>query len=130
MYDAMNKVEDFHEAFNIPVSKECSFPDEDQRSLRRRLLVEEFNEYIAAEQADDMVEIADGLADLIYIACGTALSYGIPLASVFSRVHTSNMAKLGPDGKPVVRADGKVTKPAGWEPPKIAELLRREGWKG
>jgi predicted HAD superfamily Cof-like phosphohydrolase len=84
--------------------------------LRIRLLREEFDEYIKAENEDDIVEIADALADIIYIACGTAVSYGIPLDKVFDEVHRSNMAKLV-DGKPIRRDDGKVLKPEGWTPP-------------
>jgi predicted HAD superfamily Cof-like phosphohydrolase len=69
-----------------------------------------------AESEDDIVEIADALADIIYIACGTAVSYGIPLNRVFDEVHRSNMAKLV-DGKVIRRADGKILKPDGWTPP-------------
>ena len=81
-------------------------------------------EYIAAENEDDIVEIADALADIIYIACGTAVSYGIPLDKVFEEVHRSNMAKLV-DGKVLRRADGKVQKPEGWTPPDIAGVLKK-----
>jgi len=77
-----------------------------------------------AELEHDIVEIADALADIIYIACGTAVSYGIPLDKVFEEVHRSNMAKLV-DGKPLKREDGKVIKPVGWTAPDIAGVLKR-----
>ena len=64
-------------------------------------------------------------ADIIYIACGTAVSYGIPLDKVFTEVHRSNMAKLV-DGKPLYREDGKVIKPSGWQPPNIKKILEDE----
>jgi len=87
-------------------------------------LQEEVDEYLTAEQEDNLVEIADALADIIYIACGTAVSYGIPLDKVFEEVHRSNMAKLV-DGKPLKREDGKVIKPVGWTPPDIAGVLKK-----
>jgi predicted HAD superfamily Cof-like phosphohydrolase len=94
----------------------------EERDLRKKLLIEEVNEYYNAEYADDLVEIADALADIIYIACGTAVSYGIPLDRVFTEVHRSNMAKLV-DGKVLRRSDGKIQKPEGWTPPDIETIL-------
>jgi predicted HAD superfamily Cof-like phosphohydrolase len=89
-----------------------------------KLITEEFNELCDAEEANDLVEIADALADIIYIACGTAVSYGIPLDKVFEEVHRSNMAKLV-DGKVLRREDGKVQKPEGWTPPDIEGVLKK-----
>ena len=62
------------------------------------------------------------MADIIYIVCGTAASYGIPLNKVFDEVHRSNMAKLV-DGKPIRREDGKILKPEGWTAPDIKKVL-------
>jgi predicted HAD superfamily Cof-like phosphohydrolase len=114
-YDA---VDAFHEAFGLPRGEYPEFPDLPQRGLRVKLLREEFEEYLKAEGDNDLIEVADALADIIYIACGTAVSYGIPLDRVFAEVHRSNMAKLV-DGKVIRREDGKVLKPAGWTPPDI-----------
>jgi predicted HAD superfamily Cof-like phosphohydrolase len=119
-YDA---VDEFHAAFNLPRAETPLLPDISTRELRKALLREEFEEYLAAEADDDIVEVADALADIIYIACGTAVAYGIPLDMVFAEVHRSNMDKLGPDGKPIYREDGKVLKPAGWQPPDILKAL-------
>ncbi|KKN38905.1 hypothetical protein LCGC14_0748660 [marine sediment metagenome] len=136
MHSAMKMVEKFQRVFSIPISKKCRLPmstpsDKEARELRMRLLHEEYMEYLAGEEAHDMEEIADGLADMVYIICGTALTYGIPLEQVFDVVHRSNMAKLGPEGKPLVRSDGKVTKPEGWKPPDIARVLKVFGcWEG
>ena len=116
MTDMYNDVKDFQVAFGLNVGTKPELPSADERCLRIRLLEEEFSEYLTAEREDDIVEIADALADIIYIACGTAVSYGIPLDRVFAEVHRSNMAKLV-DGKPIRREDGKVMKPAGWTPP-------------
>ncbi len=124
MHEAIRQVEEFYKVFDIPISKKCQLPDQEARDLRMRLLSEEVGEYFTAEETADMEEIADGLADMVYIICGTALTYGIPLEQVFDVVHRSNMAKLGPEGKPLVRSDGKVTKPEGWKPPDIARVLK------
>jgi len=117
-------VRDFHIAFGQKVGEYPQFPDEGDRLLRKRLLAEEYEEYMNAEFDNDLVEIADALADLIYIACGTAVSYGIPLDKVFAEVHRSNMAKLV-DGKPIYREDGKVLKPEGWTAPDVEGVLNK-----
>jgi len=124
MSNFYNDVRDFHIAFSQPVGDSPNLPDENERHLRKILLQEEVDEYLNAELEHDIVEIADALADIIYIACGTAVSYGIPLDKVFEEVHRSNMAKLV-DGKPLKREDGKVIKPVGWTAPDIAGVLKR-----
>lgn len=115
-------VTEFHEAFGLMVNSVPALPDTATRDLRKKLLAEEYTEYTTAEAEDDIVEIADALADLIYIACGTAVAYGIPLDRVFAEVHRSNMAKLV-DGKVIRREDGKILKPTGWTPPDVAGIL-------
>lgn len=89
--------------------------------------MEELDEYLDAEKNDDIVEIADALADMCVIILGTAAAYGIPLAAVFEEVHRSNMAKVMPDGTVKRRGDGKILKPGGWTPPDIAAVLRARG---
>lgn len=119
-------VKDFHIAFGQRVGTSPAIPENfDERDLRMSLLEEEVNEYFDAEESLDIVGIADALADIIYIACGTAVSYGIPLDKVFEEVHRSNMAKLV-DGKPIYREDGKVLKPEGWTPPDIQGVLKKQ----
>ena len=81
--------------------------------LRMDLLDEEVGELHEAVEKGDIVKIADAIADLTYVAVGTAVAYGIPFDAVFAEVHRSNMTKLGKDGKPVYREDGKVITP-GW----------------
>ena len=116
-------VKEFHKAFNLPIKSRPKLPSMPERELRGKLLTEEFREYIEAEHDNDIIEIADALADIIYIVCGTAISYGIPLNKVFKEVHRSNMAKLV-DGKALYREDGKVIKPEGWTPPDIATVMK------
>jgi predicted HAD superfamily Cof-like phosphohydrolase len=115
-------VKDFHIAFGQRVGVTPELPESSERTLRQMLLAEEMWEYNKAENENDIVEIADALADIIYIACGTAVSYGIPLDKIFEEVHNSNMAKLV-DGKVLRREDGKIQKPEGWKPPDIAAIL-------
>jgi predicted HAD superfamily Cof-like phosphohydrolase len=80
------------------------------------------------ESFNDIIEVADALADIIYIACGTAVSYGIPLDDVFAEVHRSNMAKLV-DGKVIRREDGKIQKPDGWTAPDVKGVLEEAHMK-
>ena len=121
MYD---DVLEFTLTFGQRVGKVPELPSEEERELRKALLAEEYREYIDAERDNDIVEISDALADMIYIICGTAISYGIPLDKIFDEVHRSNMAKLH-DGVVLRREDGKILKPAGWKPPNIAKFLGR-----
>ena len=115
-------VKEFQTAVGQHVGQVPEFPSDSERDLRIRLLKEEWDEYIQGECRNDLENIAKELADIIYIVCGTAVSYGIPLDRVFAEVHASNMAKLV-DGKPVRRADGKILKPDGWTPPDIKKIL-------
>jgi len=115
-------VRDFHQAFGQRIGEKPELPDDAERTLRVKLLREEFREYLDGESFENLVEVADALADIIYIACGTAVSYGIPLDDVFAEVHRSNMAKLV-DGKVIRRDDGKIQKPEGWTPPDIKGVL-------
>lgn len=125
MTDMFEDVKKFQIAFGQNVGNRPSLPDQNERDLRIKLLKEEYEEYLEAEKDNDLVEIADALADIIYIVCGTAVSYGIPLNEVFDEVQRSNMAKLV-DGKPIRREDGKILKPEGWTPPDIAGIIAKK----
>jgi predicted HAD superfamily Cof-like phosphohydrolase len=117
-------VRDFHEAFGQRVGTKPTLPNYGERELRIRLMGEEFKEYNQAEENDDLTNLAVELADIIYIACGTAVSYGIPLDEVFEAIHNANMEKLV-DGKVIRREDGKIKKPEGWKPADIAGILNK-----
>lgn len=67
--------------------------------------------------------MADALGDIKYVADGAAVCMGLDLEPIELAIHRANMMKLGPDGKPIVRADGKCLKPEGWKPPDIAAVL-------
>ena len=107
MSNMFQEVKKFQTAVGQNVSEVPEFPDENERVLRRKLLKEEVEEYFDGEDKDDLENVAKELADIIYIVCGTAASYGIPLDRVFNEVHRSNMEKLV-DGKVVRRDDGKT----------------------
>lgn len=111
-------VREFHAKFDVTDSPT---PDISRhKNLRIRLIDEERNELCQALGENDVVAVADALADLMYVVIGSALQWGIPLERVFAEVHRSNMTKDG-GGK---RADGKVIKGPNYEPPDIAGVLR------
>jgi predicted HAD superfamily Cof-like phosphohydrolase len=95
--------------------------------LRVALLEEEVGEFVTASEKKDLIGITDALADIVYVVYGTALTYGIDLDSALWEVHRSNMSKLGSDGTPLIRSDGKVLKSEHYFPPDIAAVLSRQG---
>jgi predicted HAD superfamily Cof-like phosphohydrolase len=121
------RVKEFQETFGLNMSDQPNLPAAGERDLRIRLLEEEFNEYLDGEQNSDLVEIADALGDILYIAYGTAASYGIPLDEVFAEIHASNMSKLDENGQPIYRDDGKVLKSEKYFKPRIQDILDRHG---
>lgn len=123
------QVREFHEAFGLPVQQEPGFPESERRELRRNLELEEFSELCEAEQDNNLVGVADALADLLYVLYGHALEYGIPIVAVFNEVHRANMSKLDRDGKPIRRYDGKICKSEKYEPPDILPILEMYGYK-
>ena len=114
---------DFMEAFGQEVKTEPEFPDFSTRELRLELIREEYEELEEAIENRDIVEVADALTDLLYVIYGAGHAFGIDLDACYTEVHYSNMSKLGPDGTPLKREDGKVIKgPEFWEP-QLAEVL-------
>jgi predicted HAD superfamily Cof-like phosphohydrolase len=113
----------FHRALGAHVGARPGFPAEDVRALRRRLLDEEIEELREADASGDIVELADALADIVYVLVGTAVSHGIDLRPVWDEVHRSNMAKVA--GRAL--GDAKARKPEGWTPPDVAGCLERQG---
>jgi predicted HAD superfamily Cof-like phosphohydrolase len=117
------QVADFHRAYQLEAAEVPTVVGTELARLRQALIDEEVDELRAAAVAGDVVEIADALADIVYVAYGTARVYGIDLDAVLDEVHSSNMTKLGADGRPVRRADGKVLKGPDYRPPDIARVL-------
>jgi predicted HAD superfamily Cof-like phosphohydrolase len=134
-------VKEFHRAFNKQKDPEVpTLPDQDTSVLRIRLVAEEFQEaleelgFVASFEMNakptalhpssvDLVKLAKELADLLYVVYGFAAAFGIDVDAVFREVHRSNMSKLGEDGKPIYREDGKVLKGPNYTPPDIERIL-------
>jgi predicted HAD superfamily Cof-like phosphohydrolase len=112
-------VAEFHRRFGLSAPDTLDlegFPGE----LRVRLIQEEATEFAEAVRDRDLPEMVDALCDLLYVTYGAAVALGVDLEPFFDEVHASNMAKVGGSR----REDGKWMKPAGWQPPEIARLLR------
>jgi dCMP deaminase len=92
------------------------------KDLRVKLMMEELNEMLRGMAANDLVEIADGAADLIYVVVGTCIAYGIPIDKILAEVHRSNMTKTAKPAK-LGEKYGSGAKGPGYEPPRIAEML-------
>jgi predicted HAD superfamily Cof-like phosphohydrolase len=90
-------------------------------------MAEENEEYLEAALAGDAVEVADALGDMMYILCGTILSHGMQhiIEEIFEEIQASNMSKLGADGKPIYREDGKVMKGPNYFKPSIGAILEK-----
>ena len=99
------------------------------RTLQRRLIVEEFKEFLDAENqlimgfTANAVETLKELADLVYVCYQYAENLGWDLDEALDRVHRSNMSKLGEDGQPIYRNDGKVLKGPNYKPPYLKDLV-------
>lgn len=94
--------------------------DTDKDLLRLVLVKEEASEVYSATTAEDLLK---ELADLVYVTYGYAATFGWDLDEAVRRVHASNMSKLGEDGEPIYREDGKVLKGPNYEPPYLKDLV-------
>ncbi len=127
MKSKIEAVKAFHTAFKIGHRES---PKADlglaKNTLRFNLMKEENEEYLEAATANDLVEVADALGDMLYILCGTIIEHGMQhkIEEVFEEIQRSNMSKLGADGQPIYRADGKVLKGPNYFKPDIAAILK------
>ncbi len=120
-------VMEWHRTYNVPVGK-C-LPDLlslDREELRYELIKEEFEELQDALDRQDFIEIVDALADLVYVIYGFAIEMGVDLDNVLQEVQRSNMSKLGEDGKPIFREDGKVLKGPNFSAPDLSEVINSQ----
>ena len=126
MKKQLDHVEKFHDTFGIPneYAPKAAISNE-LIDLRFKLMAEENEEYLEAAKNGDLVEVADALGDMMYILCGTILSHGMQhkIEEVFEEIQRSNMSKLGEDGKPIYREDGKVLKGPNYFKPNIAKII-------
>ena len=96
-----------------------------QSDLYFKLIREEFDELVKAYFEKDIVEIADGCADLKWVIEGLENSLDLPQQEVWDEVARSNLSKISETGKVLKRNDGKVLKPEGWTPPDIKSILKK-----
>ena len=95
----------------------------DQATLYMNLITEEYEETLCAFIDKDIVEVADGLADMVWVIMGMANTIGIPFDDVWAQVRESNMSKCV-DGKVIKNEAGKVMKPDTFFEPDIARVLK------
>ena len=123
----LDSVKLFHKKFNIDyLNKPTANIPEEIKQLRFKLMEEENLEYLKATRENDLVEIADALGDMLYILCGTIISHGLQnkIEEIFQEIQSSNMSKLGKNGKPIYREDGKVLKGPNYFKPDIRKILK------
>ena len=119
-----NQAKEFRSKYNLKNS-----PTKKQRTYQKNLIVEEFKEFLEAEgmlfrNNDEFpAEALKELADLVYVCYQYAENMGWFLDEALDRVHLSNMSKLGKDGKPIYREDGKVLKGPNYKPPTLTDLI-------
>jgi len=125
MREQLKAVETFHNAFGQENGKYPRPLEEHEFNLRHSLMKEENDEYLEACHKNSLVEIADALGDQLYILCGTILKHGMQhvIEDVFNEIQASNMSKLGEDGKPILREDGKILKGPGYFRPDLSKFI-------
>ncbi len=126
MKNKLDAVALFHETFGTGVPRVMKADIGSRKNLLRyNLMAEENKEYLDAAESNDMVEVADALGDMLYILCGTILEHGMEykIEEVFNEIQRSNMSKLGADGKPIYREDGKILKGPNYFKPDIKTIL-------
>ncbi len=127
MKEQLKAVAEFHKAFK---QKDGKWPQPLEKSeyvLRHALMKEENDEYLEACEKNSLVEIGDALGDQLYILCGTILKHGMQdvIIDVFNEIQASNMSKLGPDGQPILREDGKILKGPEYFKPNLSKFINQ-----
>ena len=128
MKNKIEAVKAFHTAFKLGYLESPKADlGKDKNLLRYKLMREENEEYLEAANNDDLVEVADALGDMLYILCGTIIEHGMQykIEEVFEEIQRSNMSKLGENGEPIYRDDGKVLKGPNYFKPNIEGILTK-----
>ena len=119
----------FHESYGLGIehTPKANLP-KNISELRFNLMKEENEEYLQATRDEDLIEIGDALGDMLYILCGTIIAHGFQdkIESIFDEIQRSNMSKLGADGKPIYRKDGKVMKGPNYFKPDLKKILIKD----
>ena len=119
-----NSVKKFMEVFGQEVKTKAEFPSEKIIKLRYNLIKEELDEFEEALKDRDLKEVADALTDILYVTYGAGHAFGIDLDKCFDEVQSSNMSKLGEDGKPIYNEHGKVMKGPKYFQPDLGKFIK------
>ena len=117
------KVKEFMATFGQEVKTKSKFPNKDIVNLRIKLIEEELEELKEAIKEGDLLEVADALTDILYVTYGAGHAFGIDLDKCFAEVQSSNMSKLGRDGKPIYNDKGKVMKGPNFFKPNLSKFV-------
>ncbi|MFG3044117.1 MazG nucleotide pyrophosphohydrolase domain-containing protein [Streptomyces sp. NPDC048241] len=121
-------VSEFHRALGLDARTIPTEIGAELAAHRGELLAEEAAEVAEVSVTGPLDHLAQELADVVYVAYGTALVHGIDLDEVIAEIHRANMSKVGPDGEIARREDGKVLKGDHYRAPDVSAVLRRQGW--
>ena len=116
-------VRKFMKTFGQEVKEKAEFPNEKITILRYELIKEELQEFKEAIEKNDIKEVADALTDILYVTYGAGHAFGINLDRCFKEVQSSNMSKLGKDGKPIYNDKGKVMKGPKYFKPDLSKFV-------
>jgi predicted HAD superfamily Cof-like phosphohydrolase len=119
-----DKVKTFMKTFGQEVKTKPSFSTNKINSLRYDLIKEELEELKIAMENSDLLEVADALTDILYVTYGAGHAFGIDLDGCFAEVQSSNMSKLGEDGKPIYNDSGKVMKGPKYFKPDLTKFVK------
>ena len=117
------KVKKFMQIFGQDVKDKASFPSEKIINLRSALIEEELSELKEAVNNRNLTEVADALADILYVTYGAGHAFGINLDKCFDEVQNSNMSKLGENGEPIYNESGKVMKGPNYFKPDLTKFV-------
>ena len=118
-----DKVGTFMKTFGQEVKTKPSFSSNKINNLRIDLIKEELDELQVAMKNNDLLEVADALTDILYVAYGAGHAFGIDLDKCFDEVQNSNMSKIGENGKPIYNESGKVMKGPNYFKPDLSKFV-------
>lgn len=123
-------VRQFNTTYQVQERPFPQLPTEIEATRMNALITEELMELNEALDQQDLVGICDALADILYVTAQQATVLGLPVDALLREVQRSNMSKLGEDGKPIFREDGKVLKGESYSPPDLLKVLKEHGYEG
>ena len=123
MHTVEEQIKSLMQAWEQDTPADPCIPDKETMILRINLIAEEFSEFLIAYKEQNLVEMADGLVDLLVVTVGACVAMGLPLDTLWNEVLRSNLSKIQLDGKVLKDASGKVQKPDGYIPPNLKQFL-------